>query len=59
MERWKNGCDKSGILVTFLEFGINHQDGGKEFLDSRTWADPSKKKEYMNEIKMFLKEHIK
>ncbi len=59
MERWKNGCDKKGILVTFLEFGINHQKGGKEFLNSRTWANTSKKREYRDEIKLFLNEYIK
>lgn len=59
MKRWKSGCDKNGILITFLEFGINHQKGGKEFLASRTWANPSKKREYIDDIKIFLKKHIK
>ncbi|TFG25578.1 MAG: hypothetical protein EU529_00775 [Promethearchaeota archaeon] len=58
MERWKSGCDKSGILITFLEFGINHKKSGKEFLESRTWANPSKKREYIDDIKFFLQEHI-
>ena len=59
IERWEGGCNREGIFVSFLEFGINHRKGGREFLESRTWADTSKKREYIDDIKTFLQEHIK
>ena len=54
---WRTLSDH--LYLVFSHHGLTVRDIGKNFLNSRDWSEPTKRDEYLKDIKQFIETNIK
>ena len=49
----------SHVRVIFMHLGLTLKQEANEFLETRDWSDATRRDDYMKEIEVFLRKHIK